>query len=295
MALLTDNFHSPLIRAYYQDQRRLSFTFLQTIGAKALVLEEQKLHELPNYDGIHEEAELRYKMVNSERIRSIKRKLLEKEMIRVIKCGRNGKYRIIEIIIEHSKKNETSINWLSKYNYLKKFLVDKNTQINILQKPINQSIAQVLDISNFPCNVTTGSNYNWTSSSVQPSQKYALPENRSRNSTSIASSIPPNSSSTSLILEDPEHQYSPNSKLPPRHPRTTHRLDEKASEEQLLASSVRHEGEIVPIRLKNSVRVLDLFFFNRIEMEAFLMVLKRYSCVNISMLSHLFYHSALPN
>lgn len=227
-ALITENFHSPLIRNHYQDRRLQAIAFLFTVGAKALVLEEQKSHQLPEYDGVHEEAEMRYKIVTQERIRTIKRKLLEKESIKLIKCGRNGKYRTIEVILEHDKKDETAIVWLSKYNYVKRFFLDKHTQIQLLEKPLNQSPGQVIDIS------------------------------------SVSSSSPlPNNFSPVSKLSTPAKSRNPH------HPTT----------------------EIIPIRLKNSQRVLDLFFFNPYEMEAFIMTLHRYSLANISALSHLFFHT----
>jgi hypothetical protein len=226
MALITQNFHSPLIRDHYYDRRQLAVHFLVTTGAKALVLEDQKSHELSLYDGIHEEAELRYQIVTLEKIRSIKRKLLEKQSIKLMKCSRKGKYRAIDVILEHSRKDETNIIWLSKYNYVKRFFVDKHTQITLLEKPKNYSLAQVIDISSLSCS---------------PPQEYCASPGKST------------------------QQNSPNSPSKQHH-------------------------EILPIRLKNHHRYLDVFFYNLYDLEAFILTLHRFSSVNYSNLKHLFYN-----
>jgi hypothetical protein len=303
MSLLTDNYQSPGIRAYYQDHRRQASAFLLTIGAKALVLEDQKLHELSTYDGIHEEAEMRYRIVNQERIRSIKRKLLEKESIRILKCSRNGKYRMIDVIVEHSKKNETCIVWISKYNYIKKFYIDKNTHISLLEKPPNQFIAQVIDIgaisyspsqsspdSPFDKGGISGKN-NPSSSTVQTHnyyrpQPYSPPQQRHRHRDhKMNSNNDSNHKGESEKLPAESKQLNENdSHYPPSNGASPPSVSPPPSS----SSSLPSHQDIIPVRLRNSHRGLDIFFFNVLEMEAFIMILHRYCGISIATLAHMF-------
>lgn len=130
--MITDNLNSPTIRSHYEDRRKHAVAFLMTMGAKALVLEDQKPAELENYDGINKEAIMRIEMINRDRIRSLCRKINEKEVIEVLKQARNGTIRKIEIIVQHDRKSDTTVVWKSKYNYLKHFTVNATTRVEAL-------------------------------------------------------------------------------------------------------------------------------------------------------------------
>lgn len=82
--------------------------------------------------GLNDEAETRQRIIQQERLRSIRRKILEKNSIAVYKRGRNHKMRLIDIIVQHEKKKETYIMWKSKMNTLKKVEIDHHTQVEIL-------------------------------------------------------------------------------------------------------------------------------------------------------------------
>lgn len=171
------HFNSSTLRGHYSNPRQQAWSFLMTIGAKALVIEEQmyqyeqnQLHNSANVSptpsmdessgtdtnidrvsmnststlsvqrysierqrGINEEAEFRQKMLQQERIRSIRRRILEKGTLLVYKRGRNQKMRLIEITIVHEKKKETYIVWKSKLNRLKKVDIDHTTHVQILK------------------------------------------------------------------------------------------------------------------------------------------------------------------
>jgi hypothetical protein len=82
--------------------------------------------------GLNEEAESRQRIIQQERLRAIRRKILEKNAISVYKRGRNHKMRLIDIIVQHEKKKETYIMWKSKMNTLKKVEIDHNTHVEVL-------------------------------------------------------------------------------------------------------------------------------------------------------------------
>jgi hypothetical protein len=127
--MITDHINSPTIRSHYEDRRKQAAAFLMTMGAKALVLADQKPAELEHYDGINKEALLRIEMINKDRIRSLCRKINEKEVIPVLKQARNGAIRQIEILVQHDRKSDTCVVWKSKYNYLKQFTVTATTRV----------------------------------------------------------------------------------------------------------------------------------------------------------------------
>lgn len=130
-ALLTDTFSSAEIRRHYYDARSQAAAFLFTIGTKALVLEEQKATSAIDHDGINDEAEIRARMVNEERMRSIRRRIMSKIALSVLKRGRDEKIRTVDIVLHHDKKS-TYLSWRSKLNYSKRFEIPSGTIVSKL-------------------------------------------------------------------------------------------------------------------------------------------------------------------
>jgi hypothetical protein len=187
-----------------------------TVGAKALVLEEQKSQEkLIGYkNGINEEAEMRKKMIEQEKVRSVKRKLFEQEGLYLIKYSRKKKLRLIKIVIQHSQDNITNLLWFSTYGYIKRFLADTSIRITLLP---SFSIVFSTQRCYIDCNNST-----------------------TKNNQILPLSLTPTDAINTNIKD------------------------------------------IIGVQLKNRIRTIDCYFFNVIELEAFLLVLKRYANVNFS-------------
>jgi hypothetical protein len=131
-SLLTENFNSAEIRRHYYDARSQAVAFLFTIGTKALILEEQKCSVPLVYGGINDEAEIRAKMVNEERVRSIRRRIMSKVALSVLKKGRDEKLRTVDIILHQDMKKGTHVSWRSKLNYSKRFEIPHGTIVSKL-------------------------------------------------------------------------------------------------------------------------------------------------------------------
>lgn len=130
--MLTENFNSAEIRRHYYDARSQAAAFLITIGTKALILEEQKNSTVLAQEGINDEAEIRAKMVNEERVRSIRRRIMSKVALSVLKRGRDEKIRTVDIILHQDKKKGTYLSWRSKLNYSKRFEIPQGTIVSKL-------------------------------------------------------------------------------------------------------------------------------------------------------------------
>lgn len=144
--LTSNHFNSSTIRHHYHNRRQQALAFLLTIGSKALVIENQKQMDYQStiiFQGLNDEAELKMKMINQEKIRQLKIKIMEKVSLRVWKRGRNNKLRLIDIIVQPEGKKGTFIEWKSKLNYIKRFRIDNITHI----VPISSSNA---DSSSYP-------------------------------------------------------------------------------------------------------------------------------------------------
>ena len=120
-----------MVRWHYSSARAQASSFLLTIGAKALVLTEDHDHlEDSKLSGILEEANMRKQLVSQERIRSIRRNIVEKVPLVVYKRARNNTIRPIQITVICLNKKNTFLEWKSKLNYVKKFEVDEHTHVN---------------------------------------------------------------------------------------------------------------------------------------------------------------------
>lgn len=130
--MFTESFNSPMVRWHYSSTRQQALSFLQTIGAKALMMTEthDTAVESVKLDGFNEEANLRKHIVSQERIRSIRRNISESIPLIVQKRARNGEVRPIGLLVRNEGKKATFIEWRSKMNYLKRFEVDEETVIN---------------------------------------------------------------------------------------------------------------------------------------------------------------------
>lgn len=129
-SLLNETFSSRVFRNHYHSAKEQAVAFLMTVGAKALVLEEQKVSSVIDHDNINNEAELRKRIVTDERIRSIRRRILGRSTLCVFKRGRNEKVRSIDIIFHHDRQKGAYISWRSKLNYSKKFEVSASTIVS---------------------------------------------------------------------------------------------------------------------------------------------------------------------
>jgi hypothetical protein len=109
-----------------------------TVGAKALVLtaeldaaqDSTKSLTSMKLMGINEEAEIRKEIVSQERVRSIRRNILEKIPLVVWKKARNGEIRLIRLVIRNEGRKSTWLEWVSKMNYMKKFEIDEETVVS---------------------------------------------------------------------------------------------------------------------------------------------------------------------
>ncbi len=119
-----------MVRWHYSSARDQALSFLLTIGTKALVMTEFRQVESNKLLGINEEAQIRKVIVSQERIRSIRRNIVEKVPLLVWKWARNGVTRPIEIIVKSAGKRYTVLEWRSKLNYAKRFEVHDDTLIN---------------------------------------------------------------------------------------------------------------------------------------------------------------------
>jgi hypothetical protein len=99
-------------------------TGVQTYALPIYRIETTKL------SGINEEAEMRKVIVSSERIRSIRRNIVEKVPLLVHKKARNGTVRPIEVVVVCVGKKQTYLEWRSKLNLAKRFEVDEDAVVN---------------------------------------------------------------------------------------------------------------------------------------------------------------------
>lgn len=157
-SLLTENFSSLELRNHYYDLRAQAFAFLVTVGSKALVLEEQKIKSVINYEGINDEAEIRAQMVNEERIRSIRRRIMSKSALQVLKRGRDEKLRTVDIVLHQDRKKGTFLSWRSKLNYAKKFDITSGTIVSkFTTKELSQNRYSTLSSPASPTSSKRGS------------------------------------------------------------------------------------------------------------------------------------------
>lgn len=157
-SLLTENFSSLELRNHYYDLRAQAFAFLVTVGSKALVLEEQKIKSVINYEGINDEAEIRAQMVNEERIRSIRRRIMSKSALQVLKRGRDEKLRTVDIVLHQDRKKGTFLSWRSKLNYAKKFDITSGTIVSkFTTKELSQNRNSTLSSPASPTSSKRGS------------------------------------------------------------------------------------------------------------------------------------------
>lgn len=344
-SLLTENFNSLTIRGHYFNVQEQAVAFLMTIGAKALVLEEQKaLHILsldnnsmisnqddsatpltgvddsaggwessdnssakhlslpiPQLDhkGINDEAEMRHQMINDEKIRSIKRKIMSKTLLNVWKRGRNNQIRLIGMTLYHDKRKGTYIMWRSKMNYTKKFEISANTEVSrvVQETPVellpemgswkhSNSSAAMLGTGTFAAAAT---------SSLENERDFV------DNNSNISNS----SNKDRLNLE----VFSPDSSgvnTPAASNRVTRGITVDESTNMQFTSSLVGRGRsatapyitVAPgpgsdsnqfpganfvsfLRLRNNARYLDLSFRSSLELEAFLLVLQRHVGLDI--------------
>eukprot|EP00981_Chlorochromonas_danica_P000050 scaffold26_cov159-Ochromonas_danica.AAC.13 len=108
--MFAESFNSPMVRWHYCSARQQALSFLLTIGAKALVMTEAvDLQPASNkLAGINEEAQMRKVIVSQERVRSLRRNIVEKVPLRVCKQARNGEIRPIEVVVK-SEGHQTEV------------------------------------------------------------------------------------------------------------------------------------------------------------------------------------------
>lgn len=142
--MIVENFLSKTMQEHYVCPRKQAIAYLFTTGAKALVLMEQKSNAA-GFIGANVEAEVKKEIINEEKIRSIKRKLLEHHAIEVNKFSRYGKLRTVFLKVKHDSHHDLFI-YKSKNNMKKVFTIDKTTTIEISH--INYDPANVIHTGN---------------------------------------------------------------------------------------------------------------------------------------------------
>ncbi|KAJ1435237.1 hypothetical protein B484DRAFT_446173 [Ochromonadaceae sp. CCMP2298] len=139
--MISENFNSEGIKAHYASARSQALAFLFTTGAKALVIAEQNSNNEDAFIGANEEAELKQEMVNEERVKCVRRQLIENNAIPVYKHSANGRLRIIRLKVKHDSK-QLRLSWRSHLNLKKQFLFDLTTtclQINPTESQKSES------------------------------------------------------------------------------------------------------------------------------------------------------------
>jgi hypothetical protein len=133
--MISENFNSAGVVLHYASARSQALAFLFTTGAKALVIAEQKSNNggyrvSDAFIGANEEAELKQEMVNSERVKSVRRQLIENNAIAVYKHSSSGRLRIIRLKVKHESK--LTLSWRSHLNFKKYFVFDLSTTVQPL-------------------------------------------------------------------------------------------------------------------------------------------------------------------
>lgn len=127
-----ENFASSLIESHYQTKRNQAIAFLFTVGAKALVLAEHHCQH-DTYRGLDEEAEAKQEMVHEEKVRSMKKKFLEKFGVSVCKISRSGTLRKVNIRLrQYNTARGNFLIWRSKLKLRKFFKLDRTLSVQTL-------------------------------------------------------------------------------------------------------------------------------------------------------------------
>jgi hypothetical protein len=109
----------------YEKNKAVAFLF--TIGAKALVLQEQRTVIQDALNGLDEEAALKVEIDREERIRCIRRDALSR--IQVHKISRSGKLRMLYIKFHIDSYRDGLFTWKSLWRYKKVFVLDKSLEV----------------------------------------------------------------------------------------------------------------------------------------------------------------------
>lgn len=132
------NFNSAEIKNHFLNPKSVAIAFLFAIGAKALVITEQKFSKADVFIGVNKEAEIRQELIYDERVRSIKKRLLQHSSTKVYKYSRKGRLKIVDITIRYEKSKGGYISWNSKFNTVKTFKLDSSSTISALNdKPLD--------------------------------------------------------------------------------------------------------------------------------------------------------------
>jgi hypothetical protein len=112
---------SPVISRHYESMRSQALAYLMTVGSKALVLmdvthdKEEIEHSVSMRKSFTTEASIKRRMIMDEKIRQLRRMLIQKPGVSALKRGRNNKTRQILIRLKEKKPSHGAyLVWKSK-------------------------------------------------------------------------------------------------------------------------------------------------------------------------------------
>lgn len=155
---MSDLYFSKSVHSHYHRSRSKAIAFLFTIGAKALVIASQQssVYKIEAINGINDEAKIKHEMDIEERIRYIKRQILDKESITVHKLSRTGHTRLIHLKLNNDKTIGSSMSWKSGY-IKKKFFFDKEFTVVSLDQQSLDVMLHSVEYRNHFCERLNGS------------------------------------------------------------------------------------------------------------------------------------------
>lgn len=156
--IVSDLYFSKSVHSHYHRSRSKAIAFLFTIGAKALVIASQQssVYKIEAINGINDEAKIKHEMDIEERIRYIKRQILDKESITVHKLSRTGHTRLIHLKLNNDKTIGSSMSWKSGY-IKKKFFFDKEFTVVSLDQQSLDVMLHSVEYRNHFCERLNGS------------------------------------------------------------------------------------------------------------------------------------------
>lgn len=158
--IVSDLYFSKSVQSHYHRSRSKAIAFLFTIGAKALVIASQQssVYKIEAINGINDEAKIKHEMDIEERIRYIKRQILDKESIAVHKLSRTGHTRLIHLKLNNDRTNGSSMSWKSGY-IKKKFFFDKEFTVVSLDQQSLDVMLHSVEYRNHFCERLNGSTH----------------------------------------------------------------------------------------------------------------------------------------
>lgn len=154
-------YESTAIGHHFRSKKSLALAYLMTIGSKALVLMEVNAEIEPSHQQVSvqksfdDEAEIKRQMVHEEQLSQFQRALNDRPGVHVLKRGRNGEFRQINIRVKDDIKRGTKmVVWHSRLGGKKSFTLDPTMSVHVIQGDETSAVASKSGGSGcFLCNV----------------------------------------------------------------------------------------------------------------------------------------------